>query len=54
MSDLKNEKPVQPGAKGNEESEAMQRLQRDADKMADKGRKEEERDDEDQGIFNKM
>lgn len=57
MSDLKDEKAVQAGTPGKaapEESEAMQRLQRDADKMADAGRKTEERYDEDHGVFDKM
>lgn len=56
MSELKNEKSVQPGSKGKaapEESESMRRLDKDADEMADKGREEEERYDEDHGIFDK-
>ena len=56
MSDLKNDKAVQPGAPGKavpEESEAWRQLEKDADKMADKGRDEEERYDEDHGIFTK-
>ena len=56
MSDLKNDKAVQPGTPGKaapEESESMQRLQKDADKMADKANKSEERYDEDHGIFDK-
>ena len=56
MSDLKNNPKVQPGPKGNaapEESESMRRLEKDADKMAEAGRNEEERYDEDHGIFDK-
>jgi hypothetical protein len=56
MSDLKNDAKVQPGTKNKatpEESESMRRLERDADKMAEKGRKTEERYDEDHGIFDK-
>ena len=56
MSDPKYDKPVQPGTPGKaapEESESMRRLQRDADKMADKGRETEENYDEDHGIFDK-
>jgi hypothetical protein len=56
MSDLKNDAKVQPGTKNSatpEESESMRRLERDADKMAEKGRKTEERYDEDHGIFDK-
>lgn len=57
MSDPKNDAKVQPGTQNKatpEESESMRRLQRDADKMAEAGRKTEERYDEDQGIFDKM
>jgi hypothetical protein len=56
MSDLKKDPAVKPGTKGNaapEESESMRRMEKDADKMADKGRNEEERYDEDHGIFDK-
>lgn len=56
MSDPNQKKPVQPGTPGKvtpEESESMRRLQRDADKMAEKGRQEQERYDEDHGIFDK-
>ena len=56
MSDPKNDRAVQPGTKDKaapEESEAMRRIQSDADEMADKGREEEERYDEDHGIFTK-
>lgn len=57
MSDPKDDKAVQTGTPGKatpEESEAMRRLQREADKMAEAGRKTEEKYDDDQGIFNKM
>ena len=57
MSDPKDDKAVQSGTPGKatpEESEAMRRLQREADKMAEAGRKTEEKYDDDQGIFNKM
>lgn len=57
MSDQKDDKAVQTGTPGKatpEESEAMRRLQRDADKMAEAGRKTEERYDEDHGVFDKM
>ncbi len=56
MSDPKNDKPVQPGTPGKatpEESEAMRRLEKDADKMAEAGRRTEEKYDEDHGIFDK-
>lgn len=56
MSDLKNDAPVQPGTPGKaapEESESMRRLERDADEMAEKGSEEEEKYDEDHGIFDK-
>jgi len=56
MSDPKDKKPGQPGTPGKaapEESESMRRLERDADKMAEKGREEEEKYDEDHGIFDK-
>jgi len=57
MSDLKNDAKVQPGTKNKatpEESESMRRLERDADKMAEKGREEQEKYDDDQGIFDKV
>ena len=56
MSDPKSVKPVQPGTPGKaapEESESMRKLQRDADKMAERGREDEEKYDEDHGIFDK-
>ena len=56
MSDLKNDKAVQPGTPGKaapEESESMRRMEKDADKMAEAGEKTEERYDEDHGIFDK-
>jgi len=56
MSDLKNNPPAQPGTKGKaapEESESFRRLEHDADKMAEAGSEEEERYDEDHGIFDK-
>src|SRR6202012_2713480 len=56
MSDPKDKKPVQPGTSGKaapQESDSMRRLEKDADKMADAGRKEQERYDEDHGIFDK-
>lgn len=56
MSDLKNDKSVQPGTKGKgapEESESMRRMEKDADKMAKEGIKSEERYDEDHDIFTK-
>jgi hypothetical protein len=57
MSDLKNDKAVQPGTPGKaapEESESMRRMEKDADKMAEAGKKSEERYDEDHGVFDKM
>jgi hypothetical protein len=56
MSDPKDKKPVQPGTSGKaapQESESMRRVERDADQMADKGLEEEEKYDEDHGIFDK-
>ena len=57
MSELKKDPAVQPGTKGNaapEESESMRKMEHDADKMAEAGRKTEERYDEDHGVFDKM
>jgi hypothetical protein len=56
MSDLKNDKAVEPGTPGKpapEESDSMRRLEKDADEMAGAGRRTEERYDEDHGIFDK-
>jgi hypothetical protein len=56
MSELKSDKAVQPGTQRKgapEESESMRRMEKDADKMAEAGQKEEERYDEDHGIFDK-
>ena len=56
MSDQKNDPKGQPGTKGKtapEESESTRRLEKDADEMADKASEEEERYDEDHGIFTK-
>ena len=57
MSDPKLDQPIQrknPGKATPEESESMRRLDKDADEMAQKGREEEERYDEDHGTFDKM
>ena len=55
MSDLKKDPSVQPGTKGKNAPDVADDalVQRDADELADKGRKEEERYDEDHGIFDK-
>ena len=56
MSDQKNDAKVQPGPQDKaapKESDSMHRLEHDADKMAEAGRKTEERYDEDHGIFDK-
>ena len=56
MSDPKNDARVQPGTKNKTtpESESMRRLDRDADEMAEKAGEEEERYDEDHGVFDKI
>jgi hypothetical protein len=56
MSDLKNDPKVQPGSKGKgapDDAADSQLVQRDADEMADKAEEEEDRFDEDHGIFTK-
>jgi len=57
MPDPKSNPSVKPGTPGKaapEESESMRQMDRDADEMAKKGRKEEEKYDEDEGIFDKI
>jgi hypothetical protein len=51
MSDVKNPKSAQPGTKPDVADDEL--VQRDADELADKGREEEEKYDEDEGIFDK-
>jgi hypothetical protein len=56
MSELKNDATVPPGTQGKaapQESDSMRRVEKDADEMAEAGRKTEERYDEDHGIFTK-